>query len=218
MSERGTVIDTSVHAKLVELTWDTVAAFLPLSGNGKVDQVMKERLEIIASAAACPSGILLDVGCGDAALLTYLNSVGFPPTRYYGIDVSSKMVEAARRREPRAKFEARHFSAPVQPLPGDRFGAVLFAGSIQFFSDHAQVLGLAASCLSGSPGARVVIAHAQGASFVVQEKLGNPSTVLSALPTSDWLYEHAPKCGLRVIQAPADENPGGLYLAVLEVV
>lgn len=63
-----------------------------------------------------PSPVLLDVGCGPGLLLDYMRATGcLERVTYHGIDLSSVMVEAARRRWPGRDFTTR--DTITNPLP-----------------------------------------------------------------------------------------------------
>jgi SAM-dependent methyltransferase len=147
-------IDHAVHSKLVELTWDATAEFLPAieAASGALSKRMRSRMESIAKAVAETlrgvegSGAelkVLDVGCGDGAILPFLEAEGVAPDAYCGVDLSGRMIAAAQRRHPRATFARADFlelptaaaatttRAPApHPAPG-AYACVLFNGSLQ---------------------------------------------------------------------------------------
>jgi SAM-dependent methyltransferase len=74
-----------------------------------------------------PSVDLLDLGCGVGLLCDYLKQQGIASRyRYQGIDLSAKMVEAAKRLHPASKFEARDILE--HPLPPQSVDYVVMNG------------------------------------------------------------------------------------------
>jgi SAM-dependent methyltransferase len=61
-------------------------------------------LEVIPGAAAPEECSLLDVGCGTARLLDLIKSLGRDEISYRGVDLSPKLLEAARKKHPEADF------------------------------------------------------------------------------------------------------------------
>lgn len=61
-------------------------------------------LGVIRGAAAHEACSLLDVGCGTARLLDLIKSSGRDEISYRGIDLSPKLLEAARKKHPEADF------------------------------------------------------------------------------------------------------------------
>lgn len=61
-------------------------------------------LEVIRGAAAHEECSLLDVGCGPARLLDLIKSLGRDEISYRGVDLSPKLIEAARKKHPGADF------------------------------------------------------------------------------------------------------------------
>jgi 2-polyprenyl-3-methyl-5-hydroxy-6-metoxy-1,4-benzoquinol methylase len=61
------------------------------------------------------------------------------------------------------------------------FDTVLFNGSLQFFANHEKTLQRALEMVG--PGGKVVVAHANGAAFVRDERRGSPLVVMSDMPT-----------------------------------
>lgn len=64
-----------------------------------------------------PSATLLDLGCGAGLLVDRLKERDlFDPRRYRGLDLSSKMVAAAKERHPEVRFEVRDIlQRPLRP-------------------------------------------------------------------------------------------------------
>jgi len=169
------------HEKLVEYTWDTIAAYLPLTSpsNYAVDSAVSSKLELIAQAASSfkPNASVMDVGCGNGAIVPYLKRAGADLKSYLGMDLSSEMIDAARVAHPGSNFERNNF---LTCAPGKSFDTILFNGVVQFFPSIPDALRRAALFLK--PGGRIVIAHVNGAKFVRGEKRGNPVTVLTDMP------------------------------------
>ena len=230
----------AAREKLVELTWDSVASFLksdaPKSPKAKGrssaggSPALREKLRRIAAACKSSGGgggaevgaggggaggefAVLDVGCGDGAIVPFLEDIG--TTRYMGIDLSPRMVERARRlwgqeeeaaaaaaaeEEEEERRMTRTFHQASFLSMGDSeasdaliggFDAVLFNGSLQFFDDFSLVLGRAARLLllKGRQRGRIVVAHANGAAFVETEHRGSPLVAVSTMPSVDQLRE-----------------------------
>ena len=188
-----------VHAKLVEYTWDTIAAYLPLTspspsastdtGNAAVDSAVSKKLETIAQAACFrPNASVMDVGCGNGAIVPFLKRAGADLKLYLGLDLSGQMVDAAKMSHPGIAFEKSNF---LTCSGTKKFDAILLNGVLQFLPNTSDALRRAASMLK--PAGRLVIAHANGAGFVRSERRGNPKTVVADMPD------------VKLIQAVCDE-------------
>ncbi len=95
--------------------------------NGVESQYL--RFEVLTQAAELRSGdSLLDVGCGLGHLVDYLEHLGLE-VDYTGLDLSGRMIEAARERRPDLRF-VRHdlLSGEGDPLPARRYDVVLNSG------------------------------------------------------------------------------------------
>jgi SAM-dependent methyltransferase len=80
---------------------------------------------VAAGAEGIPS--VLDLGCGPALLIDHLEAIGgLESIRYMGIDISAKMIEAARRRWPTHRFETRDILS--NSLADQSFDYVLMNG------------------------------------------------------------------------------------------
>jgi SAM-dependent methyltransferase len=108
-------------------------------------------LSVLDGVPDQPLPVLLDVGCGPGLLLDYLRATGWlERVTYHGIDLSSVMVEAARRRWPGGDFTTRDII--TDPLPDQSVDVVVMNGvltekldlSHEAMIDLAQALVLAA--------------------------------------------------------------------------
>ncbi|MDQ3199941.1 MAG: class I SAM-dependent methyltransferase [Verrucomicrobiota bacterium] len=61
-------------------------------------------LDVIRNAAAREKCTLLDIGCGTARLLDLIEASGRKEIVYRGIDLSPRLIEAARGKHPQADF------------------------------------------------------------------------------------------------------------------
>lgn len=205
MSE--SVMSQRAREKLVELTWDVVATFMP--PGEEPPPPLAARLRRIACAARPESGsMLLDIGCGNGVLLPALLDAGCLPADYCGCDLSGRMIaaaEAAHGASGATFVRSGFFEDDVDRLaPPGRCRAVVFSGSLQFFDDVEATLRRAAALLA--PGGRIVVAHVNGAAFVADERRGNPATVRSLMPSLPELEALATRVGA---------GPGGTRLRVL---
>ena len=206
-----------LRERLVEMTWDTVAAFLPKAG-GTVDSVLEKKM--IAIAQSClhrPECSLLDVGCGTGSVLKFLDNSEYAAGEYHGIDISGNMIESAKSQHPGVLFEKTNFLQLPVGEGCKKYDTILFNGSIQFFVNQQEVIRRAKSLLH--PAGRIVITHANGEEFVRQEQAGNRFLVPSLLPSTDFLEEVARKNGLVVMERNGTDSslndPASFYLQVL---
>jgi len=192
------------HAALVEVTWDAIAAFMPMTHSSRPSPEAAKRLTAI-SRVALPSGgaeaatSILDVGCGNGLLLPFLTELGLEGTSYRGIDVSSRMVDLAERAHGAtgATFAATSFAE--EAARGGKHDSIVFNGVLQFFDDQSETLLQAAKMLSDSDDARMVVSHVSGASFVRKELGDNPTTVRNTMPFLEMMQDIAAKAGLQVV-------------------
>jgi ubiquinone biosynthesis O-methyltransferase len=111
--------------------------------------------DLIVHLIGPPAGLrILDVGCGDGALAVELSKRGAIVT---GIDVSVRMIEAARERARRHGVEVTFNVAAVQslPFPPEAFDRVVAVTVLCFVADAGTALREMARVLR--PGGRLVI-------------------------------------------------------------
>ena len=156
------------HAAIVEITWDAIAAFLPVTHDPVPTPAAQKKLAAIARAGcdgASPAPATLDVGCGNGLLLPFLAASGAPPAKYRGIDLSGRMVEVAKKAlakkvalEP--SFEGAAFdelslkevAAEETRSAGGRYDAIFFNAALQFFRpSEARATSAAASAAGAAP-------------------------------------------------------------------
>lgn len=115
-------------------------------------------LEPLADAGEQPQ--LLDLGCGPGLLLDFLTAAGAAHrVRYHGIDLSSQMIEVARRRWPTHEFSCRDIIA--MPLPEQSVDVVIMNGVLteRVALDAAAMTELAETLIAAAfRVARVAIA------------------------------------------------------------
>lgn len=152
------------------------------------------QVDAIAQLSTTAGSAVVDVGCGDGALLPHLTRAGAAPSSYLGVDISARMVELAAAAHPSATFVCADF---LTLKPTATFDCVLLNGASQFFADQAQLAAAAAAWVR--PGGLIVFSHAQGAAFVADEHRGNPAVARSCLPTPQQLAAIAEEQNMEVL-------------------
>jgi len=91
----------------------------------------------------------------------------------------------------KGKFEAMDFLAANSPRNNNKYRAVIFCSALHDMPDMKRALLKAKNELldSTTPGSRLVIVHAQGASHVLNQHKANPLLVPRGLPTTSELQE-----------------------------
>lgn len=143
---------------------------------------------------------ILDIGCGDGELAVELWRRGAKVT---GIDVSARMIEAARERARRHGANITFMVAPAQDLPfaPSAFDVVVAVTVLCFVEDAAPVLREAVRLLRA--GGRLVIGELGSWSTWAAERrvrgwLGNPVWRDARFRTADELREFVNEAGLGV--------------------
>jgi ubiquinone/menaquinone biosynthesis C-methylase UbiE len=126
---------------------------------GLLDSTPVERavLDLFAEMTSAVGTEIADVGCGTGRLLPYLASRGLSPR---GVDLSPKMIEAARRDNPGFAYDV----ADLRDLP---FEDASLAGAVCWFSliylaPDARVTAFAELARVVKPGGYLVTAFKHG--------------------------------------------------------
>jgi len=229
--------EIELHNIYQKITWDA-SADAKATGADIVGNQMKaefqERINKACSIAIKATesngsiGKVLDVGCGHGAIIKSLTNVGLEePDMYFGIDLSSEMIDNAIKRYGAARngktgkgrtFIAEDFYS--YDFEGT-FDSVIFCSSLHDLPDMAGAISKAASLLRPN-GGKLIVIHAQGAQHVLGQNQANPVMVKRGLPTTtEWteMINENSDWGLELESEPADprsslEEKEG-YLAVL---
>ena len=197
------------HAAIVEITWDAIAAFLPVTHSPVPTPAAQKKLAAIARAGCDGvdlSPATLDVGCGNGLLLPFLAACGAPPDKYRGIDLSGRMIQVAQGAlERKVAADSTYAGASFDELSfkdlvaegGTRYDAIYFNAALQFLKLD-DTLAAAAKLLAPGPASRLVLSHLNGAAFVRKEREESASTVISTMPSLAELEAAAEPLGLQV--------------------
>lgn len=166
---------------------------------------------------------IADLGCGPGNS-TELLVERFPHATVIGMDSSSEMVEAARRRLPGIRFETGDIASWMEPGPFD----LLFANaSLQWVPDHAALLSFLFGKLSATGSLAVQIPDNldEPAHRLMREtaavgpwsgKLADASRAREARHTAEWYYGELRGLGARVdvwrttYHPPLSGGPGAI--------
>ena len=80
------------------------------------DEGQKKRFDVVTQVGIEENCSVLDVGCGFGDYFNYLNHSKIKNVRYYGIDITEKMVELAKEKNPFADIMQGNFL----DLPDDK--------------------------------------------------------------------------------------------------
>lgn len=196
--------DPEAHAALVEVTWDAIAAFMPMTHSSRPTVEAARRLTAIARTALPADGAVettsvLDVGCGNGLLLPFLREVGLPSSNYRGVDLSSRMIDLARHAHGASGAVFEDLSFDQEVARDAKYETIVFNGCLQFFDDQPATLLEAARLLSNSSDARIIVSHISGASFVRRELGDNPKTVRNTMPFLEMMQTIAAQADMQVV-------------------
>lgn len=121
---------------------------------GRPIEVHKRMAEIIADLGLSEKASVLDVGCATGEFIHYLNS-RFPMFTYTGIDISEKMIAAAKPMTPSASFEVGSILEEAS-FRDRQFDLVLCSGTVQIFDDPSVPLR---NLLAATGGGGVLMMH-----------------------------------------------------------
>lgn len=112
---------------------------------------------IVDAVAPTPGEHVLDVGCGNGALLLVIAGMVAPEGTVVGLDISSPMLDVARRRatdHSAGNVRLIHGDAQVAELEPAAFDAVVSRFGVMFFHDATAAFTNLAGAMR--PGARLV--------------------------------------------------------------
>ena len=117
MENNTTILHTKLYDDLAEEYEKRVSNLLPIT-----EEVMDYFSSFIS-----PGGLILDIGCGVGSALNILNKKGFKTT---GLEISSKMIQFAKKRNPESNFIEGDF---LKIKFYNKFDAVLAFAFIHLF-------------------------------------------------------------------------------------
>lgn len=146
-------------------------------------EVVPRLKRIVALADLEPSDRVLDVGTGTGVLIPYIKRYGV--REIVGCDLSSTMVEEAKRQHPDVSF----WCGDVVDLPDTRgpFDAVFLNAMFGNVWDQSETLRSVDALLSTT--GRVCISHPLGSRFVAELHQEDPRRTLHLLPDRHRLRE-----------------------------
>jgi len=117
--------------------------------------------EPFLARAIAPGSRVLELGCGTGVYTRWLMDRG---CSVVGMDISEKMLAAARKRCPRATFVRGNCECPASHLPGDvsakRFDVILGVNTFSYYPNKAAALRQYGALLV--KGGRVVLLDMNG--------------------------------------------------------
>jgi len=151
------------------------------------------RFEVLSENVDLAGKTLLDVGCGLGDLLTYLKDRRIA-VDYTGVDISEKLLAAARRAHPEATFLCADIFAEPTGAAGELFGKDRF--DVVFVSGAFNLnLGNNSSFLPRAVGRMMLLAsqcvafnllHAAAAAAEETYAYYDPDEVLASIRTDGW--------------------------------
>jgi trans-aconitate 2-methyltransferase len=115
------------------------------------DQRTRPVRDLLAALPAIEARYAADIGCGPGNS-TELLAARFPRAAVIGLDSSSEMIEAARKRLPQLRFEKGDIDGWSAAGP---FDVILANAVLQWVPDHAQLFPALVAKLAGGGGLAV---------------------------------------------------------------
>lgn len=152
---------------------------------------------------AAGDGPVADIGCGPGHVAAHLNTLGVP---VFGIDLSPKMVEVARRRYPDLRFHEGSMAA-LDLKDGELGGIVAWYSTHHVPTEQLPVV-FAEFHRTLAPGGHLLLGtHVGDERLHFQEAYGHPVSFGSYLLPPDRITELLAEAGL-VVSARLLEEPG----------
>lgn len=170
--------------------------------------VVERTSVIVHTSGIQPGARVLDVGTGMGVLISHFKQEGIRAADIVGCDLSTRMLDEARRRHPDINFWEGDF---IQlPTEFSNFDAIFFNACFGNLFDQEEAI--AQACARLNDGGKIVISHPMGNRFVLQLKEQNPHLVLFPLPSEAELQQW---CQTYTLELAAFREEPDLYLAIL---
>jgi SAM-dependent methyltransferase len=153
---------TERNRSTYDALWPTFSSFIRHNPGAR-----HRRRHVYALLDRIRFSTLLDVGCGDAALLRMLRE-RFPKVRYSGVDLSAVVVEQNRAALPDMDFSVCNVA--VDPLPGP-FDVVVCTEVLEHLDDPGRALASIAAATKA--GGHAVITTPTGVVHATERHFGH---------------------------------------------
>ncbi len=149
-------MDAKLQRRIQRYGWDLAADDYEALWNAQLSPARTAMLEL---ASLAPGEQVLDVACGTGLVTLPAARAVAPAGEAFGIDVSGRMVEAARRRAdeqeiPNARFT--RMDGEALPIPVSSFDVALCALGLMYMPDPRQAVREMMRVVR--PGGRIVLA------------------------------------------------------------
>ena len=127
------------HARLNERKWDLRAKTFD---DRRFDYFRFMQKRVVSLVGLKENQHFLDLGCGTGWAVRYAASLVNQRGEFYGIDISSKMIEKAKARS--KGYENAHFyksNAEELPFEGSFFDFIICTNSFHHYLNPSQALG-----------------------------------------------------------------------------
>ncbi|MEV2273520.1 class I SAM-dependent DNA methyltransferase [Nonomuraea africana] len=187
-------------------SYDTVAVdYAELYGNALASMPLtRAMLAAFAELVrASGDGPVADIGCGPGHVAAHLHALGVP---VFGIDLSPRMVEVARRRYPGLRFQAGSMTA--LDLGDDELGGIVAWYSTHHIPSEQLPTVFAEFCRTLAPGGHLLLGtHVGDEHRQLEHAYGHPVSIGIHLQQPDRIAELLAEAGL-VVTARLMEEPG----------
>ncbi|AWS47856.1 class I SAM-dependent methyltransferase [Streptosporangium sp. 'caverna'] len=186
-------------------SYDTVAVdYAERYGNALTSMPLtRAMLAAFAELILAGDGPVADIGCGPGHVGAHLNALGVP---VFGIDLSPKMVEVARRRYPSLRFHEGSMTA-LDLKDGELGGIVAWYSTHHVPTEQLPVV-FAEFHRTLAPGGHLLLGtHVGDENRHFQEAYGHPVSFGSYLLPPERITELLAEAGL-VVSARLLEEPG----------
>lgn len=144
------------------------------------EEIEERTRETVRQAHLNSGSRVLDVGTGMGVLIKHFVEFGVLPENVVGCDLSSSMLEEAKKRFPQTTF----WQGDIADFPVDEyshyFDAVFFNACFGNIFDQPRAIAVASRVVHG--GGAIIISHPLGNRFVDQLRSQDQNLVLTLMP------------------------------------